>query len=80
MLENYNEIIDAVFREVMKLDDCEISDDMSYDNMDTWDSLSSMNLMLRLEEELKLHFTFDDIIQIENLGDIRRLVGEKVAQ
>lgn len=49
------EIIEQIFREVMELDETEeLYDEMSADNLEEWDSLASMSLVIQLEKNLLL--------------------------
>ena len=43
--------VEEIFREVMEMDDDQqLSGDMSSDNMEEWDSIASMSLVMKLEE------------------------------
>lgn len=73
------EIIERIFREVMELDETEeLYDDMSADNLEEWDSLASMSLVIQLEKKFAIKFEFDDVIQMDSLGSVKRVVMGKV--
>lgn len=73
------EIIEQIFREVMELDETEeLYDDMSADNLEEWDSLASMSLVIQLEKKFAIKFDFDDVIQMDSLGSVKRVVMGKV--
>lgn len=73
------EIIEHIFREVMELDETEeLYDEMSADNLEEWDSLASMSLVIQLEKKFAIKFEFDDVIQMDSLGSVKRVVMGKV--
>ncbi len=73
------EIIEQIFREVMELDETEeLYDEMSADNLEEWDSLASMSLVIQLEKKFAIKFEFDDVIQMDSLGAVKRVVMGKV--
>lgn len=73
------ERIESIFREVMEIaDDVELQDDMSSDNIEEWDSLASMSLVMSLEKEFDVKLKFDDILQMDSLGAVKRVIEGKV--
>lgn len=71
--------IENIFREVMEIDDnTELRDDMNSENMEEWDSLASMSLVMKLEQEFGIKYEFDDILQMDSLGAIKRVTEGKV--
>ena len=73
------EIIEQIFREVMELDETEeLYDEMSADNLEEWDSLASMSLVIKIEKKFAIKFEFDDVIQMDSLGAVKRVVMGKV--
>lgn len=47
-----------------------INNDSSPDDIETWDSLNQMNLVLALEEEFGLKFTDEQIVGMVNVRSI----------
>lgn len=73
------EKIEQIFKEVMELDDdMELNDDMNSENMDEWDSLASMSLVVKLEKEFGIKYEFDDILQMDSLGAVKSVTEGKV--
>lgn len=71
--------IEEIFREIMELDDeREIHDEMSSDNMEEWDSLAGMTLVMQLEKEFGIKYEFDDILQMDSLGAVKKVTAGKV--
>lgn len=56
----------------------EVRADSSPDNIETWDSLQHLNLVLALEQEFGMQFTPEEIEQLLSVELIAALVEEKV--
>ena len=67
-----------IFSEVFEIKISEINDDSSADNVKKWDSLNHTNLFLSLEDEFKISFTADEIIDMLNFKLIKIIVQEKI--
>jgi len=57
----------------------EVNEDSSPENLERWDSLHHMNLILALEEEFKIRFTDEEIVQMENASIILEALQNKCA-
>lgn len=72
--------IEEIFRDVMEWeDDVEVTDEMSPENVEDWDSLVSMSMVLNLEKEYGIKFAYDEILAMETIGDIKEVLKEKLA-
>lgn len=60
--EKVKNIMSAVFEIPVE----QIKDNSSADTIESWDSLKHMNLIVALEEEFKIEFTDDEIIEMMN--------------
>ena len=73
------EKVEEIFREVMELDeDMELNDDMNSDNMEEWDSLASMSLVMKLENAFGVKYEFEDILQMDSLSAVKKITLGKV--
>jgi len=48
------------------------------DNIDAWDSLKHMNMVVALEDEFNVQFTDDNIIELINMKLIKAVLLEKL--
>lgn len=72
--------IEQIFREVMQLDDnVELRGEMNSDELEEWDSLASMSLIMKLEKEFGIKYEFDDILQMDSLDAVKRITAGKVS-
>ena len=63
-------MLKSILREVLDLDDTEISKDIILQDVETWDSLSHMTLIARIEETFEIEFTGKEISTISNIRDL----------
>ena len=61
---------------LFKVDVDEINDNSSMDNVERWDSLSHLKLVLALEDEFKISFTEEESIEILSFGLIKEVMKE----
>ena len=72
--------IEQIFREVMQLDDdVELRGEMNSDELEEWDSLASMSLIMKLEKEFGIKYEFVDILQMDSLDAVKRITAGKVS-
>ena len=57
--------------------DGEISDDWGPNQIQDWDSLGHLNLVMSLGEEFDVSIDFVEVISIETVGDIYKVLNNK---
>lgn len=73
MLENVRRIVSDVF----EIPEESVKPDSSPDNVETWDSIHHLNMVLALEQEFGVQFTPEEIEQLLSVELIVALVEEK---
>ena len=73
-----NEKLTNVFREVFDDDSLTLSDDMTADDVDAWDSMSHVNLILAIEIAFDIEFTQSEIQNFANVGNLKRSITSKI--
>lgn len=66
MKERVLNIVSSIMKWPLK----KINEDSSPEDIDTWDSLNQINLVLALEEEFGVKFTDDQIVQMLSVRSI----------
>jgi acyl carrier protein len=74
-LKRVQEIMVDVFDE----DDLTVTRDTSADDVEDWDSLSHIRLMVAVEREFGVKFTNAEIEQLQKVGDLIDLIDRKLA-
>lgn len=67
-----------IFRSVFDDDDLQISEATSAADIEDWDSLAQINLILAIESVFKLRFTPAEIEPLKNIGGMVDLVLLKI--
>ena len=67
-----------VFRQVFDDDDLEITDDTVAGDVEGWDSLNHINLVVAIESAFSVKFKNREIASWKNVGDMRRGILAKL--
>jgi len=63
-----------ILSKVLEIDENEITEETSPDNVENWDSFSGLVLITELENEFNVKFSMDEVRQIRNVCDIISLL------
>ena len=67
----------TVFQDVFDDDSLEVTPDLSAKDVDGWDSLTHIRLLLSVEKKFNVKFTTSEIGRLENVGDLVTLIEAK---
>jgi len=70
----------AVFRDVMDDDSLELSDGLTAQDVEGWDSLNHINLVVAIERAFKIKFTTAEVSSLKNVGELAALIQKKLAK
>ena len=68
-----------VVLEVFKSFNDEITLNMSPDNIEEWDSIGHLNLIMAVEKKYNIKIEFEEAIMIDNLLSLFNLINEKIS-
>jgi len=69
-----------VFREVFDDDTLIIHNEMTADDIDAWDSLSHVNLMIATELAFGIEFKQSEIQSFNNVGELIKRIKKKTSE
>ena len=78
-----NEIIEkltVIFRTVFKNDVIVLRDDMTADDVETWDSLTHMAMISEMEKCFSIKFKLKELNKLRQVGDLIAIVESKLQQ
>ena len=55
----------------------EITPIMNSSDIDEWDSMTHLNLVMQVQEEFNITMEFNDVISIESIGDLMEYLEKK---
>ncbi len=69
--------VEGVLAEVLQLPPSEITDDLTMKDVEVWDSLKHMELIVALETALQVQLTFEEIVAMQSVREIKRVLAER---
>lgn len=72
------EPLTQIFREVFDDDDITLAPQMTADDVDGWDSLSHVNLIVTIETRFKIKFSQKELLTFKNVGDLMTSIASKL--
>ena len=78
-----NEIMQAlngIFSAVLNQSNLQLSENMTTDDIENWDSLTNMTIISEIEKRWDIHFKLRDIIRMKNIGDMADAIISKSQQ
>jgi acyl carrier protein len=70
----------SVFREVFDDDELQLKPEMTADDVDGWDSLAHIRLILSVQKAFGVKFSPVEMNRLKNVGDLIALIKDKQAQ
>jgi acyl carrier protein len=67
-----------VFRDIFDDDTLQITDTMTADDVDDWDSITHINLIAAVEKTFKVSFNTKDVKALKNVGDFIQLIASRL--
>lgn len=69
--------LERIFREVFDDDEIEIFDDMTASDVEGWDSLSHITLVVHIEKEFGVKLIASEIGKLDTVGALLRLLEQR---
>ena len=71
--------LNQIFCEVFDDDDIKIAPEMTANDVDGWDSLSHVNLIVAIESKFDIRFTQKELLTFKNIGNLLESIRGKLA-
>jgi acyl carrier protein len=68
----------SVFVSVFGISPKDINNDTTIENVENWDSLSHMNLIVALEEEFEIDFEEEEFVNMVSYAEIEKIITAKL--
>lgn len=72
--------LQEIFKEVFDDDEIELFEEMTADDVEDWDSLSHINLIMEIEKTFGIKFTVDEITNTENVGSFISIIEKRLSK
>ena len=70
--------LNKIFIETMDLDGCELTEATSANDIEEWDSLSHIQLVVAIEKSFNIKLTSLEILKWTNVGEMVNSIEEKL--
>jgi acyl carrier protein len=70
--------LNSVFCEVFDDEEMKITPEMTANDVDGWDSLSHVNLIIAVETRFGVRFSQKELMTLKKVGDLVNLVDRKI--
>ena len=77
-LDEVYERLTQIFRDVLDNDEVELGPSTTASDVDGWDSLNHVRLMLATEKVFGIHFSAREISKLKNVGEFAKLIESKI--
>ena len=67
----------SIFKSALSIGDDKLNDQLKYNEIEEWDSLNHLNLVMALSEEFDITLEFVEVLSIEKIGDIYPLIEKR---
>ena len=76
-LNEIKEKLQEVFRDVFDNDEIELTDETTANDIDEWDSLTHVQLIVAVEAAFGLKFSTVEVMKLKNVGEFIALIAKK---
>ena len=70
--------LDGIFADVFDDESIHVNEKTTAEDIDDWDSLEQINLVLAIENKFNIKFNMDEVSQMQTVGDMVNSIMEKL--
>ena len=70
--------VNAVFQAVFDNPELRVAADTTADDIEDWDSLTHIDLIVAVEKEFKIRFTTAEVTGLKNVGELMDAISRKL--
>jgi acyl carrier protein len=71
--------LEKIFEDIFDEDSIKVTPELSAKDVDGWDSLTHIRLVLTIEKAFKIKFSTSEIGKLENVGDLVKLIEARAS-
>jgi len=70
--------LQEIFRDILDIDDIVLENTTSANDIEEWDSLAHINLIVAIEREYNIKFALGELQDLRNIEDMIKLIEQKI--
>lgn len=70
--------LNEVFRDVFDDEDITVTDSTTSEDIDDWDSLEHINLIVATEKKFGMKFTMGEVTSMKNVGEMADIISQRI--
>ena len=70
--------LDEVFKDVFDDEDIHVNENTTADDIEDWDSLEHINLVVAIENTFNMKFKMSEVTSMKNVGEMADLILERL--
>lgn len=74
MEEKIYEELNEIFRDIFDDDSIELTPETNSDDIEDWDSLEHINLVVAIEKKFNIKFSMDEVTGMKNVGEMVEII------
>lgn len=75
---NIKENLQVIFRQVFEDDKLNIFDEMTAKDIEDWDSLAHIQLIVSIQKAFNIKFSAREVLKVRNVGEFIQLIQKKI--
>ncbi len=76
--EDIYQQLNEIFKENLDLDDINLTDETTADDVEGWDSLAHIGLIAAVESQFGIRFSMKEVVALHNVGEMVDLILSKL--
>ena len=72
--------LNVVFRDVFDDDTIIVNDNTTSNDIEDWDSLEHINLIVAVEQEFNIKFKMNEVITMKNVGEMVDIIISRIGE
>lgn len=69
--------VENLLSDILQIPASQITENLAMKEVDAWDSLKHMELIVSLEQNFGIDLSFDEIVAMQSVSEIKRVIREK---
>ena len=70
--------IESIMRDVFDDDDLVVTENLNSNDIEDWDSLSNIRLVVSIEKRFNIKFAFGELQSLNNVGEMVEVIVSKI--